>query len=329
MSASYKIWAQQQLKKVKTFFYTKDVLTFLIFLLISTTFWFVHALDRPRETKLNIPVVVDGVPADVQVLNKLPETIEVKVRDKGKNLFRYGKNKLSPIHLDFEGQFKQEEGTVRLSKQVLQQKVLSELNATSELLKFSPDTLLLLYTHQHQKEVPVSMNALLQPMRQYQLRQVQIEPQRVIVYGTKARLQTLDTVYTERSVIHNLKDSMTLSVPLQQIQDVTFSNKEVIVRVVAERFTEKKMMVPVEPINFPKNYSVKVFPAEVEVSFNVPLSEFAFVSPQDVRVFLDYQDIQQDVAHQQVRFNHNLDYISKLKVNPMEVEFLLENKVEE
>jgi len=298
-------------------------------LLISTTFWFVHALDRPRETKLNIPVVVDGVPADVQVLNKLPETIEVKVRDKGKNLFRYGKNKLSPIHLDFEGQFKQEEGTVRLSKQVLQQKVLSELNATSELLKFSPDTLLLLYTHQHQKEVPVSMNALLQPMRQYQLRHVQIEPQRVIVYGTKARLQTLDTVYTERSVIHNLKDSMTLSVPLQQIQDVTFSNKEVMVRVVAERFTEKKMMVPVEPINFPENYSVKVFPAEVEVSFNVPLSEFAFVSPQDVRVFLDYQDIQQDVAHQQVRFNHNLDYISKLKVNPMEVEFLLENKVEE
>ena len=298
-------------------------------MLISTTFWFVHALDRPRETKLNIPVVVDGVPADVQVLNKLPETIEVKVRDKGKNLFRYGKNKLSPIHLDFEGQFKQEEGTVRLSKQVLQQKVLSELNATSELLKFSPDTLLLLYTHQHQKEVPVSMNALLQPMRQYQLRHVQIEPQRVIVYGTKARLQTLDTVYTERSVIHNLKDSMTLSVPLQQIQDVTFSNKEVMVRVVAERFTEKKMMVPVEPINFPENYSVKVFPAEVEVSFNVPLSEFAFVSPQDVRVFLDYQDIQQDVAHQQVRFNHNLDYISKLKVNPMEVEFLLENKVEE
>ena len=329
MSASHRIWVRKQLKKVKAFFYTKDVLTFLVFLFISTSFWFVHALDRPRETKINIPFVIEGIPADVQLLNKLPETLEVKVRDKGKNLFRYGKNKIRPIRLELTEEFNQDEGIVRLSKELLQQKVLATLNATSELLKFAPDTMLLLYTHQHQKEVPVVMSAVLQPLRQYQLRSVDFYPKTVVVYGTKERLKQLDSVYTERSVIVNLKDSVKVSVPLSRMDDVSMSVKDVMVHVVSERFTEKKMVVPIEPINFPDQYAVKVFPAEVEVSFNVPLSEFAFVSPQDVKVYLDYRFVQPNLAAQKLVCECNLDYITNVKLNPMEVEFLLENKVEE
>lgn len=329
MSASHRIWVRKQVKKVKAFFCTKDVLTFLVFLLISTSFWFVHALDRPRETKLNIPFVVEGIPADVQLLNKLPETLEVKVRDKGKNLFHYGKNKITPIRVSLDGYFKEDEGVIRLSKQMLQHRVLSALNATSELLRFAPDTLLVLYTHQHQKEVPVSMKTMLQPTRQYQLRKAELSPKTIMVYGAKARLQQLDSVYTEETIITNIKDSMNLRLPLVQIEDVVMSNKDVQVQVVAERFTEKKMLFPVEPVHFPGNYSVKVFPAEVEVSFNVPLSEFAFVSEEDVRVLLDYHDVQSDVAHQAVKLEYTLDYLRNIKVKPMEVEFLLEHKVEE
>lgn len=329
MSASHRIWVRKQLKKVKAFFFTKDVLTFLVFLFISTSFWFVHALDRPRETKVNIPFVVEGVPADVQLLNKLPETLEVKVRDKGKNLFRYSKKKITPIRLELTEEFKQDEGIVRLSKELLQQKVLATLNATSELLKFSPDTMLLLYTHQHQKEVPVAMSAVLQPLRQYQLRSVDFYPKTVLVYGTKEKLKTLDSVYTEKTIVVNLKDSVDVSVPLLQIEDVTIPIKDVMVHVVAERFTEKKMIVPIEPVNFPDQYAVKVFPAEVELSFNVPLSEFAFVSPQDVKVLLDYRSVQPNLAAQKLVFECNLDYITNVKVKPQEVEFLLENKVEE
>lgn len=329
MSADYWTWTQRQLKRVKTFFLTKDVLTFLVFLLISTAFWFMHALDRPRETRLNIPLVVQGVPNEVQILNELPEVLTVKVKDKGKHLFNYGRNKIAPIQLNLENEFKDEEGVVRIPKQVLQQRVVATLNATSDLLAFSPDTLALLYTRRNQKEVPVVMNALLQPMRQYQIRKVSLKPTTVTIYGTKQQLQHVDSVYTERSVVSDLKDSVEVRLALQQIAGVTMSSNVVTARVLAERFTEKRITVPVETLNFPATYNVKVFPAEVEVSFNVPLSEFAFVKPQDVRVLLDYHDVKSDKLYQEVQLQCELDYISNVKIKPMEVEFLLENKMEE
>lgn len=328
MSAAYWTWIQKRFKKVKTFFFTKDVLTFLVFLFISTSFWFVHALDRPRETRLNIPIVIQGVPDNIQILNQLPEMLTVKIRDKGKHLFRYGKNKLSPIYLNLENEFNQEEGEIKITKQVLQQRILTALNATSDLLAFSPDTLSILYTRQYQKELPVAMKAVMVPVRQYQIRQVKVYPKTVTVYGSMQQLQQLDSVYTEQSVLGNLKDSMDVQVPLQQIKGVTFSLPTVTAQVITERFTEKKMKVAVQTINFPEMYNVKVFPAEVEVSFNVPLSEFAFVTPRDVRVLLDYNNIKAEDLHQLVEIECSLDYINNVKVNPMEVEFLLENKME-
>ena len=73
-------------RKIKNLLISKDALVFLLFLVLSGTFWFVQSLDKQRETTLKIPVDYMGIPEDVELENKLPQRIEIKVRDEGLTL---------------------------------------------------------------------------------------------------------------------------------------------------------------------------------------------------------------------------------------------------
>ena len=60
------------LQKLKSFFFTKDILSFLLFLALSSAFWFVHALGKERETTIVVPVRYVGIQINVAVTNSPP-----------------------------------------------------------------------------------------------------------------------------------------------------------------------------------------------------------------------------------------------------------------
>lgn len=89
-------------RKIKNLLISKDALVFLLFLALSGTFWFVQSLDKQRETTLKIPVDYMGIPEDVELENKLPQRIEIKVRDEGLTLMKYNSRNTVPLALDLE-----------------------------------------------------------------------------------------------------------------------------------------------------------------------------------------------------------------------------------
>ena len=60
-------------QKLKSFFLSKDILSFLLFLVLSAGFWFVNALGKEKETTLSIPVRYVGIPVNVAITNSPPE----------------------------------------------------------------------------------------------------------------------------------------------------------------------------------------------------------------------------------------------------------------
>ena len=104
------IWFRSVWNKVKAFFVTRDALTFLVFLLLSTAFWFVHALDRVRETQITLQLSYVGIPDNVLFVDQSPTSVNIKIKDEGKNLFAYRKNKLPLIAFDLSDSFTDEQG---------------------------------------------------------------------------------------------------------------------------------------------------------------------------------------------------------------------------
>ena len=92
-------------QKLKAFFFSKDILSFLLFLALSAVFWFVHALGKERETTITVSVAYTGIPVDVAISNAPPSEIQLTLKDQGLRLFDYSHH-LLPVVIDLKHSFK-------------------------------------------------------------------------------------------------------------------------------------------------------------------------------------------------------------------------------
>jgi len=99
------------------------------------------------------------------------------------------------------------------------------------------------------------------------------------------------------------------------------------VRASAEMFTEKVVFIPVQIINNPSNLSILTFPAEIKVVFNIGVSKFKSFENNDIQLVIDFDEIVKgDLTKKRLKIINNKPYITNIRIEPEEVEFLLEEK---
>lgn len=320
-------WLKIALLKLKTFFISKDVLSFLVFLLIATAFWFVHTLDRERRDKLKVRINYTGIPEDVEIKNAPPKEIYVTIRDEGGKLLEYARRKAMPLNIDLTRVYFSK-GKIIISPDQLKTRLSNYFLPTTAVLKIEPDSIVIMYQKLSTKEVPVKLSEKIPLAQQYILTDsVRIEPSKVKVFGPRHILDTLKAVYIEKLDLKNIKDTVQIQSKLVPQKDLRYSFSEVNIGVFVEMFTENKTILPVTLINAPSNMNVRIFPVTVNVSYNVGLTNFKKINPNDLKVVFDYNDVADSQKRKnKLRVINNSPYISNIRVMPDEVEFLLEKK---
>lgn len=317
------------IKKLKSFFLSKDILSFLLFLALSATFWFVNALGKDRETIISIPIRYIGVPQNVIITNSPPTEILLNVKDQGLRLFSYSHKPLTPLAIDLSRVFYQK-GEILITSDQLNDRIkrYMKFQPTTSILEVQPDSIIVEYEKLSMTTVPIEFVSKLELAHQYILSdKIQLEPSSVTIFGPKKVLDTLKFVRTELKEINNLGDTSVFSSKLQPIKSVRFSTNEIKVSIFVELFTEKKVQIPISNVNCPKHLSIRTFPAVVNATYSVGLSNFNAFKINDIQVFIDYNDIKATKeSRQKLRIINNTTHISNLRISPQEVEFILEEK---
>lgn len=315
------------LLKLKSFFFSKDVLSFLLFLILSASFWFVNVLDKVRETTIDIPIRYVSVPQNIEFTNNVPISIKVSVRDNGKELLNYSRKNNKPIAINFNRQFYQN-GTIVVSADEIRQVLIRYLSPTTAITQIQPDSLVVAYRKLETRNVRVQLEKHISLAHQYVLDEnIVIEPSQVAVVGAGMLFDTLSFVKTNVLELHNLKDTVTRVVKIKPIAGLRFVPDEVKVKLNVERFTEKRIVVPVTVINCPDDIVLRIFPSQVELSFNVPMSRFSTINVNAVRVLFDYGQLNGDnkLKHT-LKIENNEPLIRNLRLRPSDVEYLIEEK---
>jgi YbbR-like protein len=314
-------------KKLKTFFFSKDLLSFLLFIVLSSAFWWIHALDKERVITLVIPLKYTGVPKSIQISNQIPSKISLNVKDKGLNLFSYSNDQTKPLLLDI-GHFNQRKGGFAISTEELRANLGHYLLPSTQLVDLFPSTIFVQYESLFEKNLPVELLTHLECAPQYMLsRSIQITPQKVSVYGSKKSLDALKAVQTEFVVLKDISDSTTFTCKLKPKPGLRYMPDEVNVRICVEQFTEKKIQLPINTLNCPKNIRIRTFPAFVNVTYRVGLSQFNNVDSNDIAVSFDYNDlVLAKEGKQKLKFTNKSSHISNIRIQPQEIEVLLEKK---
>lgn len=321
------IFIKYYLQKLKAFFFSKDLLSFLLFLFLSAILWFVNVLGKERETTFTIPVKFSNVPQNIAIVGQSSSEISVTVKDQGVRLFSYSSHKMAPLNIDIKGPFYQR-GELVLSSEKINESIRKyfQLQPTSQIVNIAPDSILLKYETLHKKIVPIKLVSNISLMPQYMYSDApRLSPSQIMVFGPASILDTLQCVRTKLIELENISDSAWYHCELIPTPKVRYTARETKLSLMVEQFTEKKIQLPVLAINCPPHLTIRTFPAMVAVTFTIGLSQYKLFNNNDIEVYIDYNDIKSALlTKQKLKLKSNKTYITNIRTQPSEVEFILE-----
>ncbi len=322
-----KFFARRKFKADKKF------IIFLIFVLISTIFWLLNQLEKEYETDVTFPVRYINFPEDKILVNDLPKHFDIRVQGYGYKLVEYKiSNTFLPFVIDVNSltlRLHSRQDYVKLYSLTrnLSDKIEQQISSELQILSIQPDTLFFDFADRINKRVPVlsKINAI--PATQYMIKNgVEINPDSITISGANPIIDTIQQVFTQKIELNNLNKDYSNQVPLQKINHVDFSDKEVEILISVEKFTEGNIKVPIELKNVPDSLILRTFPNEITVSYFIALSNYDKVLPEFFEVVVDYDDLDLQNSKVKVKVTNSPEYIRSLRFYPKTVEYLIERK---
>ncbi len=217
--------------------------------------------------------------------------------------------------------------TTRLPTGYLLRKLSSQGIQNDEIRFASPDTLILEFAPVYRKRLPVVADISYTIRQQFNLYEpLRIIPDSVEIAGVYSDIKLLELVTTKPAVLHDIYHDQTLTLPIQTPRTnypVSISVNEVAAVFNVEQYTEATIDVPIE-INYLKpEYTLRIFPNTVKVTYLVALSDYKRVDPALFRAVVQYGDDKSLLASRlKIEIAYAPDYVEVTRLEPDRVEFI-------
>lgn len=330
-------WVYKAVKFLKKVYFRNDrrVVAYLVCVVIATGFWFLNALSKTYTVDLVVPVSFVNFPDNKTLSSKPPDQFDLKVKAHGFTILRH---RFSLWFMPFEFNVNDMTGNrMKESKKnnfafptrQLLTELSYQLSNDMEILSMNPDTLFFSFDRMGQKRVKVKPVVKPDLKKQYQISgDIVTIPDSVVVTGPQALLDTLKYIYTESPRLSAVDQSVQTEIPLQKIKEVFYDPGKVKLKIPVEEYTEAQLSVPVTAIGLPSGVNIKLFPAKVNVSFQVSLSRFSETQAEDFKLTVSYSDIRAGKQRLTINCESSPVYLYALKIRPEELEYLIESGME-
>lgn len=306
----------------------KEALIFSSFTLLALGFWLLVSLQQEYETEISIPVVYHNIPPDISFSEEMPKKITVRIKDKGNVLLNYSiRGRFMPLEVDMKNS-SSKTGTLSVSREEIEASVSKQILSTTIVNGYYPQKIELKYSPISEKEVPVIFDGEIKTQPGYRLSgDIKISPSRISVYANKEVLDSVFEVKTSFIKIEKGEKTVSRNIKLAPIKGVNFSSDAVSVIIPIEEFTEKTIKVHVECEDVPSQYIIRTFPAEIEVTCNIPISRFKELDAEDLAINLSFKDMEEIINGAiSIDLTKKPEWIKDYMLNPNKIEFILEKK---
>ena len=301
----------------------RDILTFLLFVVLAAVIWYGHAMQSVRNTRVPVKIQYTGKPGNIGLGDPgLPDTVMIEVRDAGARLNTYHRE---PLHLtiDLRQYIHGEKGTIHVPSDALRRSISDILQGTSRLIDTKPEEISCPYFTEQEKTVVVAMAGEIHPAQEFQMvGKPTLSRKTVKIYGNDKTIAHIDTIYTQTQQLTDVTDTLDVRLALDIPKGVRAETDSIDMRVITERFTEKKFIIPLHVIGVPEGVHLRLFPNEVEVSVRVGMSHFAQVQASDIKAVCHYSKERTDKLDVDLRYSN--PHITSAWAYPGVVEFMVE-----
>lgn len=302
----------------------RDILLYLVFVIISLAFWAILSLNNLIQDNYKVMFRITGIPQGVTMINDYPREFNVTVKNNGYVLLKYMIGDNPEITVDFK-KYANGNGQMLISRQEMEDMLVAEFGSGTSIVSFSPESLSIKYTSLPGKKVPVEIYGDYVANFQYVVNgEIMAVPDSVTIYSDAGNLSAINKVRTEKIISRNLTDSLYVKIAIQNIKDVRAVPDSVDVMIPVEPLVTKRSSIPVIVKNLPENVSVVVFPSSVQVSYLLPMSLYNDRLDDKFEASVDYGDIQGNNAKLPVRIEIAPEIYQNIQLETDSVEYVIE-----
>ncbi|MBO7617205.1 MAG: YbbR-like domain-containing protein [Bacteroidales bacterium] len=303
----------------------RSVLTFLVFLVISTALWFLIKLSENYTTQTTFGVQFTEVPAD-KWISSPEQSVKMSLSIDGFHTMRYKMirepNRFVTIPLD-EVPYRFESGnTYSFSSQYVAERVAERLGISASDITMNDAKIYFAMDALKSKVVPVVLRSDIKTQRQYDLYGIpMLDPSSVTIFGPQEVIDSIKAVKTELLSKLNVNQSFSETLPLDLLDGQIHSNvKEVKADVKVEKYTELDIEVPIKVID---SLKLRFFPETMSVKCLVAMRDYASITPESFSVAVDRQQLKAMEPLLDVRLASWPPTVQILSTRPDKVEYLI------
>jgi hypothetical protein len=307
----------------------KRIVVFSICLLIATVLWFLNALSKNYTTNLSYPVKYINPPKNQYLTNTPPSKLELKVNAYGFTLLRHKLAfSFSPILLDMtyiRENTAPEGNTWSVRTNDLKRQISDQVSKEISITDISPNVITLIFDSLKTKMIVVRPDVTIKLEPQFYLTDsITTEPRTVKISGPASILDTLNFLKTAHEEFSEVNYTIEKIVKVLHPKQTDLFTKEVKLIIPVEKFTEKKLKIPVEVRSEEYKNKIKIFPSVATVTFMVSLSEYEHIGQADFRAYVEYDQQKSDKETLDIIIGSKPKNIKMLRKSPENVEFLIE-----
>jgi len=309
----------------------RKIITYLIFVIIATIFWFINKVGNEFSTTIDYPVTYVNLPSKKVLVSDLPESLHLSINAYGYDILRYKlSTKPYPIIIDAQ-KFgvdlnKPKVKQFRLATRYLRENINSQISSEIKVVDIMPDTIYFQFSHLATKKVPIHSDLKLEFEKERMLNgAIAFKPDCISVSGPNSILDTLQYVTTKQQIIKGFNESMQKNVELQEINNLQFDRNQVVAIIPVSKLTEVLFELPIVPINVPDSLKLITFPGTIKLSCSVPFDKYTLTHASDFLVQVDFNDIKKQLGLKlPLILSNSPSQAINISFSPQSVEFILE-----
>ncbi|NTW32341.1 MAG: hypothetical protein HGB12_06915 [Bacteroidetes bacterium] len=265
-------------------------------------------------------------------MNDLDTILTLKLKTKG---FRLLSNKIfyTPysLNIDVASMLKKKKNKTDYFYIVtsdLYQSIGSQLHFSNNIFSISPDTIFFTMKKLYNKKVPVKPRLNINFEQQYNLSDsVKFIPDSVIVSGIKNIIDTIKFVETAPITLTKINSNKYFSLEFAKKYSnykLKITPFEIKIFIPVQKYTEASVELPVIVGNNTYNYSVKIFPENVKLTYLVSLDKYKNVTPS---MFSAVVDLSNTLSSKSKKLKVNIikypSFVKIQKIDPEKIEYII------
>ncbi len=307
----------------------RDVLTFSIFVLVSTFFWIGRSAYEQNDATYEVSLRIENLPDGVVFTTQVPSTIKVTLYDNNMHLLNYGKNSsFMTLSVDFD-RYADIAGNFRISGAELQSLLLNELSSSTQITAMYPSLVDARYAYTEGKRIAVKLVTDITSADDCRDFAPVLLTDSVLVHAPGYISDTLSYIQTETLKAENLKDTLLTKVAIKLRVGIKASPDSAEVMIPVVHYVEKRFdNLEIQATGVPEGKKLILFPRQANVRCLANFDRYYQFAEDGIRLTVPYDSLRRNPNRRtlpvMVRTKWSETDVCCIDFDPREVEFSVE-----